>query len=153
VSDDVRDLDAIASLFHVSEAAVRNWVKAGLPTVATGSRGGARKRTRISLAAATSWYFTRNREQLKLGRARTRLAQTQAERLRHENDLTSADLGSRDTWRRAEAAFLSWIRKELAAFPASAVRRLGGDLNHNEDILDRAVAELLEQIDHYQGKQ
>ena len=90
--DEVLDLDEIARLFRVTPQAVHKWVASGLPVKVRGTRGGARRKTRISLRQAAEWYFDRNFERLELDRQRTRLAEEQADKLADEKALRRAEL-------------------------------------------------------------
>lgn len=141
---DVKDLSEIASIFAVTETAVRNWIAAGLPVVQRGTRGGARERTRISLQAAVAWYFKRNHERLELDRARTRLADEQARRLAMDNRERGRGLGKPAIWKRALKQNFAEMRNDLHSFASDVAPMLDpADINQRKDVLQAAVHRVL----------
>lgn len=90
--DDALDLEAIATIFRVTEKAVRGWIGRGMPILKAGRRGRGGAKTQISLRAAAEWYFAENFESLELDRQRTRLAEEQADKLMLENAKTRGEV-------------------------------------------------------------
>lgn len=144
-------LEEFSALLHVTEKAVRDWIKAGMPVASKGSRGGGanRDKTQINLKDGIEWYFAENYERLELDRQRTRLASEQAQKLAIENAVRIGEVGEFNVWQRELEQLFSEIRSGFLAFPTKLAPRLDGDVNQRKDRLEAAVQELLRQLAAY----
>src|SRR5665213_2208326 len=83
--------DELAALFRVTEKTIRGWTRDAMPCATRGRQGRGYSAT-YELSAVVEWYFTQNFERLELDRARTRLANEQADKARLDNDVRRSDL-------------------------------------------------------------
>lgn len=145
---ELRSLQEIADLFHVSTKTVRDWAAQGMPVHSQGRRGGGeqRLRTMFDLRAVTEWYFRVNFERLELDRQRARLASEQAQKLHVENAARLAAVGEFEIWQAAVAPLFAAIRAALRAFPARVAPRVSGDVNQREACLEAAVTATLREL-------
>lgn len=152
-TDQIRVLSDIAGLFHVSDATIRRWIAAGMPVVEHGSRGGRRHRTRIDLQAAVAWYFAHNHERLELMRARTRLANEQADKTRMENEVRSQDLAEISIIEEVVADLVRHLRAVMLALPGQIAPELATlDARQRESSIDRRIRDALERVSTYRAK-
>lgn len=148
------DLQEFSQLFQVTEKAVRDWIKAGMPVASKGSRGGGKERdkTQINLRDAVEWYFEENYERLELDRQRTKLASEQAQKFAIENAVRVSELGELKVWQQELEQHYGEIRAALLALPSKLAPRLDGDVNRRKDRLEEAIYEVLRQLASYRPK-
>lgn len=142
------DLQEFSQLFQVTEKAVRDWIKAGMPVASKGSRGGGKDRdkTQINLRDAAEWYFAENYERLELDRQRTRLASEQAQKIAIENAVRISEVGELKLWQQELEKLFGEIRAALLSLPTKLAPRLDGDVNQRKDRIESAVHEVLRQL-------
>ncbi|HUN73361.1 MAG TPA: hypothetical protein VMU40_02485 [Steroidobacteraceae bacterium] len=137
----------LATLFNVTEKAVRDWISAGLPTLVQGRQGRGHK-TLIELRKAVAWYFRSQHEHLALVREKTRLAGVQARRgelaeARERGDLLDRAEAVR-FWQSAVVA----LRQRLRSIPAQLAADVGTVETHRvlraalTQAIDTALAEI-----------
>ena len=136
----------IARLFAVRRETVQKWIALGMPVSRMGAAGD-HAGHRLDLKKCVAWYFARNFERLELDRARTRLANEQADKTRMENDLRKGDL--------AEISVIGQVVEDLAENAKTNLLALAGKIapelegmngRQREVAIELAVRECLEQL-------
>lgn len=143
-------IDELCGLFRVTDKAIRDWIRAGMPVEVIGSQGRGKK-TAVNLKAAVRWYFETNYERLELDRERAALAREQRETAAIKNAESRGDLASitelakqfSDAAGVAQALLLSIPTKEAPALAPLT------DANAIEARLRKAVYEALQQLSEY----
>ena len=144
---EIMTLDRVAAVFHVEPSTVRKWTQRGLPVVERGTRGGARRQTMIDLRAAVEWYFRTHHEQLELDRARTRLANEQANTAALRNAETQRDLVPLEMVEAASSQLVAEIRRVAEAIPATACIQLEAlTVAERKAVLDRHMFDFLDRV-------
>jgi phage terminase Nu1 subunit (DNA packaging protein) len=139
-------LDEVADLFCVTPKALRSWAKSGgMPVVAVGSQGGARKKTRLDLLQVVGWYFARNPERRELDRVRARLTAANAELAELRAGASRGDLVSLSRVGAEFGALLSTVRTNALAIPAKLAPELEGQTTvERQATLEHAINDLLD---------
>lgn len=142
-------LDELAGLCRVTPQAVHGWVKAGMPVVRKGARGKSQK-TLVELAACMDWYFRENYERLELDRARTRLANEQADEKALNNAHRRSDLAPIPLMEREVSNLLAEIRTNALALSSKLAPELEGlSIEERKAVIDRAVFNFLDRASQY----
>jgi len=142
----------LAMLFRVTEKTVHDWARAAMPCVTQGRKGRGYS-AEYELPAVVEWYFARNFERLELDRARTRLANEQADKARLDNDVRRSDLAEISLIAAVVDDLVSNVKTNLLALPRKIAPELEGmNVHQREEALDRRIRGSLEQLSSYRAK-
>ena len=123
-----------------------------MPVSVKGSQGRG-KASQLELLAVVDWYFTENYERLELERARTRLANEQADKTRMENDVRSQDLAEVSVIAAVVDDLASNVKTNLLAMARKIAPELEGmNVQQREATIERSVRESLEELSAYRPR-
>src|SRR5262249_51277096 len=129
----------------VTEPAVYQWIKAGMPVAEKGSRGSKAKATQLDLEACMRWYFSENFERLELERARARLANEQADAAALKNSESRGELVRLPLVEKIFGMTMPVFKANTLAIPSKLAPELAGlSAPEIKAVLDREAAQLLE---------
>lgn len=143
-------LDQIAGIFRVTEKAIRDWIRAGMPVEVLGAQGRGKK-TAIKLESAVRWYFQTNHEGLELDRKRAALADEQRETAALRNAEARGDLASISAMAKQFSDAVAVAQALLLSIPTKEAPALAPltDANAIESRLRKAIYEALQQLSEY----
>jgi len=145
-------LAELAGICRVTEQAVSQWIKAGMPVkepASMGGRGGSKPAV-LDLEACMRWYFSTNFERFELERARSRLANEQADSAALRNAEVRDELVRLPVIEKIIGNAVTVLRANTLALPTKLAPELEGlSTPEIKAVLDREARAALEAFAAY----